>query len=78
MKFPFLAPKPKPTPDATEEHHIVLPGLDIAFNHTTRTVFIVDQTGGTDAVALQELENWLSAQGYFLHGVSVLPEKPKE
>jgi hypothetical protein len=31
-------------PYANEEHRISLPGLDVAFNHTTKTVFVIDQT----------------------------------
>ena len=63
------------TPDAPEEHHITLPGIDVAFNHTLRIVFLIDQTGATDDFALHQLNLWVEKHGYFLHGVSVAPEK---
>ena len=58
--------KSKPT-DAPEEHLISLPGLSIAFNHTLKIVFVVDQTGTQDMTTLRELEDYLKAQGYFMH-----------
>lgn len=57
--------------DAPEEHRITLPGLDISFNHSTKTVWIVDQTGGIDNFAIKELEKWFTARGYFMHYVLV-------
>jgi hypothetical protein len=57
--------------DAPEEHHITLPGMDVAFNRETKTVFIVDQTGGTDTQALADLENWYRERGWFLHCIVI-------
>jgi len=54
-----------------QEHRISLPGLEIAFNHTTRTVFMVDQTGAEDTEGLLALEKCLKAQGWFIHCVVV-------
>ncbi len=70
--WPF---KPTQQPDAFEEHHIVMPGLEISFNHATRTVFVIDQTGSVDTVALSELEDWYKSKGWFMHAVMVEPPK---
>ena len=67
-----LFSKEQPIPDASEEHHIVLPGLDIAINHTLKMVFVVDQTGTDDGYAMAELNKWIESKGYFLHAVTVL------
>lgn len=71
-------PPVRPVQNAPEEHHITLPGMDISFNHTTKTVWIVDQAG-TSQFAMDTLEAWLSEKGYFLHYVLVTPspEEPK-
>lgn len=60
--------KPK---DAPEEHTIALPGLSIAFNHTLKIVFVVDQTGTQDLTSLKKLEDHLNQLGYFMHCVVV-------
>lgn len=75
--MPNLFSKKSDPPDAIEEHHISLRGMDIAYNYATRTAFLVDQTG-SDASALRDLEDWLKAEGWFLHAVSVTPAPPAE
>jgi hypothetical protein len=75
-----------PIIDSPEEHHIQLPGFEIAISKTIKTVFLIDGTGAganpEGGKALKDLELWLKDQGYFLHGVSLsapLPvEKPKD
>ncbi len=62
---------------ATEEHHVVLTGLEIAMVHGIHTVFMIDQTGAADTNALADLEAWLKTQGYFLHCVSVKASPPQ-
>jgi hypothetical protein len=57
--------------DSAEEHKISLPGLDIAFNHTLKIVFVVDQTGNNDSFVLSELEKWVDANGWFMHAIVV-------
>jgi len=59
--------------DAPEEHRIALPGLELAFNHQTRTVFLIDQTGAENTDALQGLEKHLRERGWYLHAVVVAP-----
>lgn len=76
----WLYPAPaQSVQDALEEHHITLPGMDISFNHTTKTVWIVDQAG-TSQFAMDTLEGWMKDKGYFLHYVLVTPspEEPKK
>lgn len=73
-------PPPPPVPSqesAAEEHRIMLPGIDLAFNHETRTVFMVDQTGGNDLSALEALEKWFLKRGWYLHCVKVAVENEK-
>jgi hypothetical protein len=85
--FNFLKRKPpEPITDSPEEHHIQIPGIEIAFHNTTKTAFMIDMTGtgaGDDGgKALKDLELWLRDQGWFLHCVALsapLPvEKPKD
>jgi len=59
--------------DAPEEHRISMPGIDVSFNHETKTVFIIDQTGAKDTQAFVELEGWYRSKGWFLHCVLVQP-----
>lgn len=68
---------PKPT-DATEEHRISLPNLEIAINHTLKVVFIVDQTGDRSTTILEDLDSHLFLQGYHLHCVRVEAPTPKD
>jgi hypothetical protein len=73
--FKFMGSQPGS--EAPEEHHISLPGLELAFNHATKTVMMVDQTGEPDTVSLHALGAWLTKQGWFLHCVVVeAPEEP--
>jgi hypothetical protein len=74
MWNPFQQKTPEPAPpDYLEEHHIILPGIDIAFNHTTKTAYMIDQTGAAEVglEGLRDLELWLKDQGWFLHCVSL-------
>jgi len=73
MRNPF-APAPK-TPPAPQESQITLGSgmIEVAFNHTTKTVFILDQSGTGDVEALQDLLAWYRNQGWFLHAVTVMP-----
>jgi len=64
--------------DAPQEHQISLPGIDIAFNHTTKTVYMLDQTGATDTDALRDLDEWFEKMGYHLHCVKIAPPAPGE
>lgn len=64
--------------DATEEHRIILPGIDIAINHTLKLIVMVDQTGVQDHTALDSLQFYLEGLGYFLHCVIVAPPTDKE
>ena len=63
--------KPKPI----EESHITLGGgvVELAFNETTRTVVMIDQSGSADLQALTDLEKHFKSKGWFLHVMAVMP-----
>ena len=76
----FLPSIMAPLSDALEEHHPLLPGLDIVIAHTIKTVFIIDTTGDASADGLQQLADHLQQQGYYMHAVKVrndaVPPRP--
>ena len=71
-------PEPITIIDALQEHQISLPGIDIAFNHTTQTVYMLDQTGATDVDSLRDLDEWFQKIGYHLHCIKITPPAPGE
>ena len=64
--------------DAPQEHQIILPGIEIAFNHTTKTVFMLDQTGADNTDPLRDLDEWFEKIGYHLHCIKIAPPAPGE
>ena len=61
--------------DVIEESHIIMGGgiFEMVLNVTTKTIFLIDQTGQQDLTGLQELEAWYLAKGWFLHAIVVTP-----
>lgn len=52
-------------PDPTD-YHIILPAIEVVWNHPTRTVFLMVGDPNTPDNAYSELEKHLKKQGYLL------------
>ena len=69
----LFKPKPKPKPIEAIEERVTLPGIDATITHSLRIVWLTDQI--SSVAALQDLEDWLRVQGYFLYAVSATEKK---
>jgi hypothetical protein len=68
----WFTPQPLPT------EHLTMSGIELIVIHSLKTIILIDQTGADNDFAMAELAVHWKQQGYFLHGVTVVPDKGTE